>query len=87
MTYTRPGQPIWGATSPDAAARPDGQHTFGGWYASTVELKLAQEEIGLSAMPSSPGSDGFWSKGATCAHGLGTGDQVGADGLASTVPI
>jgi hypothetical protein len=61
VTYTKPGQPFWGATSPDAAARPDGQHTFGGWYASTAELKLALEEIGLSATPPSPGSDGFWS--------------------------
>jgi hypothetical protein len=61
VTYTKPGQPVWGSTSPGAPARPDGQHTFGGWYVSTGELKLALEAIGLSATPPSSDSDGFWS--------------------------
>jgi hypothetical protein len=61
VTYTKPGQPLWGAVSPDAAASPDGQHTYGGWYASTTELKRTLEGIGLSATPPSSGTDGFWS--------------------------
>lgn len=61
VTYTKPGQPFWGAEGPDSPTRPDGQHTFGGWYTSTAELKLALEEVGLSATPPSPRSDGFWS--------------------------
>lgn len=60
VSYTKPGQPFWGATSQDAAARPDGQHTFGGWYVSTAELKQTLAEIGLPSRPPSPGdSDGI----------------------------
>lgn len=61
VSYTRPGQPFWGATSQDAAARRDGQHTFGGWYVSPSELKHTLAEIGLPAQPPSAGDGGFWS--------------------------
>lgn len=61
VTDTKAGQPLWGAVSPDAAASPDGQHTYGGWYARTVELKRTLEHIGVSATTPSSGTDGFWS--------------------------
>ncbi len=60
VSYTKPGQPFWGATSQDAAARRDGQHTFGGWYVSTAELKQTFAEIGLPARPPSANDGGFW---------------------------
>jgi hypothetical protein len=60
VSYTKPGQPFWGADSQDAATRHDGQHTFGGWYVSTAELKQTLAEIGLPSRPPSPGdSDGI----------------------------
>jgi hypothetical protein len=51
VTFTPPGQPFW-----------DGQHTVGGWYATTTELKLTLEDVGLqeTAPPVGDG-DGFWS--------------------------
>jgi hypothetical protein len=52
---------LWGAESPDAPASPDGQHTFGGWYVSTGDLKVALEQVGSPAAPSQPDRDGFWS--------------------------
>ncbi len=60
VSYTRPGPPFWGATTQDAAARRDGQHTFGGWYASTAELTQTLAAVGLPARPPSPGDGGFW---------------------------
>jgi hypothetical protein len=60
VTYMKPGQPLWGAESPEAPPRPDGQQTFGGWYVSSGELKLALEAIGLGATPRSS-DGGFWS--------------------------
>ena len=60
VSYTKPGQPFWGATSQDAAARRDGQHTFGGWYASTAELTQTLAAVGLPARPPSPDDGGFW---------------------------
>jgi hypothetical protein len=58
VSYTKPGQPFWGAESQDVAARRDGQHTFGGWYVSTAELKQTLAEIGLPSRPPSPGDRG-----------------------------
>jgi hypothetical protein len=82
VTYTKPGQPLWGAPSPEAPARPDGQHTFGGWYVSTGELKLALEAVGLSATPSS--SDSGLGSGTPQLIGLvgGIAAAVAALGLA-----
>jgi hypothetical protein len=51
VTYTPPGQPFWG-----------GQHTVGGWYATTAELKIALEDVGLpETAPPVGGDGGFWS--------------------------
>ena len=61
VSYTKPGQPFWGATSQDAAARRDGRHTFGGWYVSTAELTQSLAEVGLPVKPPSAHDDGFWS--------------------------
>jgi hypothetical protein len=61
VSYTKPGQPFWGATSQDVAARRDGQHTYGGWYVSTAELTQTLGAIGLPARAPSAHDDGFWS--------------------------
>ena len=61
VSYTKPGQPFWGATSQDAAVRRDGQHTFGGWYVSTAELRQTLAQIGLPTRPPSADDGGFWS--------------------------
>ena len=61
VSYTQPGQPFWGATSQDAAARRDGQHTFGGWYASTAELTQTLGAIGLPPEAPTADDEGFWS--------------------------
>jgi len=50
VTYTKPGQPFW-----------SGQHTFGGWYVTTTELKQVLQEIGLPETAPSGGDNGFWS--------------------------
>jgi hypothetical protein len=77
VSYTRPGQPFWGATSQDAAARRDGQHTFGGWYASTGELTQTLAAVGLPARPPSPGDGGFWrDTPALVGVGVGIGAAV-----------
>jgi hypothetical protein len=85
VSYTKPGQPFWGARSQDAAARRDGQHTFGGWYASTAELKQTLAAIGLpDRSPSTGTGDGFWSSTPSVV-GLFAG--VGAALLALIVVI
>ena len=61
VSYTKPGQPFWGATSQDAAARRDGQHTFGGWYVSTAELKQTLAAVGLPVQAPAADDGGFWS--------------------------
>jgi hypothetical protein len=61
VSYTKPGQPFWGATSQDAAARRDGQHTFGGWYMSTAELKQTLAAVGLPVQAPAADDGGFWS--------------------------
>jgi hypothetical protein len=50
VVYTPPGQPFWG-----------GQHTFGGWYSTTTELKIALEGVGLPENEPTGGDGGFWS--------------------------
>jgi hypothetical protein len=81
VTYTKPGQPLWGAPSPDASVRPDGQHTFGGWYVSTGELKRALEAIGLSATPSSSDSGFGWGTPQLIGLVAGIGAALAALGL------
>lgn|SRR5262245_46601669 len=61
VSYTRPGQPFWGATSQDATARRDGQHTFGGWYVSNAGLTKTLAAVGLPATAPAAGGGGFWS--------------------------
>ena len=60
VSYTRPGQPFWGATSQDAAARRDGQHTFGGWYVSNAGLTQTLSAVGLPPEARAANDGGFW---------------------------
>jgi hypothetical protein len=83
VSYTKPGQPFWGATSQDAAARRDGQHTYGGWYVSTAELTQTLGAIGLPASAPSAHDDGFW----TTPSLIGVIAGVGAAVLALAVLI
>jgi hypothetical protein len=83
VSYTKPGQPFWGAESQSVAARRDGQHTFGGWYVTTTELKQTLAEIGLPSRPPSAGDGsgiGGWQI-ALLAVGtaIGLGLLVGID--------